>query len=169
MERSGLQRPVRTRTHQSDPAASAADSTHQFFHTGGVEGNTSPILVGSRARCTEWRGMKVLLISIFHPEIVRGGAQQVCYELFQGLKERADIDVTLLAGVDESQPAFYKSGARITGFDGRPDEFLFLSREYDYRWHKTSNSLLLESFGEFLRLLAAGVGPFHHFMLLGLG
>ena len=38
------------------------------------------------------------------------------------------------------QPALYKSGARITGFDGRPDEFLFLSREYDYRWHKTSNA-----------------------------
>ena len=41
--------------------------------------------------------MKVLLVSLFHPEIVRGGAQQVCYELFQGLKERDDVDVTLLA------------------------------------------------------------------------
>ena len=45
--------------------------------------------------------MKVLLISIFHPEIVRGGAQQVCYELFQGLKERDDVNATLLAVVDE--------------------------------------------------------------------
>ena len=36
--------------------------------------------------------MKVLLVSIFHPEIVRGGAQQICYELFQGLKERDDIE-----------------------------------------------------------------------------
>ena len=90
--------------------------------------------------------MKVLLVSVFHPEIVRGGAQQVCYELFQGLKERDDIDVTLLAAVDESQPALYKSGARITGFDGREVEFLFLSREYDYWWHKTSNVLLLETY-----------------------
>jgi glycosyltransferase involved in cell wall biosynthesis len=112
--------------------------------------------------------MKVLLVSIFHPEIVRGGAQQVCYELFQGLKERDDVNVTLLAVVDESQPALYKSGARITGFDGCPDEFLFLSREYDYRWHKTSNSLLLESYAEFLLLLAPDVVHFHHFMLLGI-
>jgi len=31
--------------------------------------------------------LKVLLISLFHPELVRGGAQQICYELFEGLKE----------------------------------------------------------------------------------
>ena len=30
--------------------------------------------------------MKVLLVSLFHPELVRGGAQQICYELFEGLK-----------------------------------------------------------------------------------
>ena len=106
--------------------------------------------------------MKVLLVSVFHPEIVRGGAQQVCYELFQGLKERDDIDVTLLAAVDESQPALYKSGARITGFDGREGEFLFLSREYDYQWHKTSNVLLLETYSEFLQLLDPDVVHFHN-------
>src|SRR5437868_2204135 len=43
--------------------------------------------------CEEGRSMKVLLVSLFHPEIVRGGAQQVCYELFQGLKERDGVDV----------------------------------------------------------------------------
>ena len=31
--------------------------------------------------------MKVLLLSLHHPELVRGGAQQVAYELFEGLKE----------------------------------------------------------------------------------
>lgn len=112
--------------------------------------------------------MKVLLVSIFHPEIVRGGAQQVCYELFQGLQARDDVNVTLLAVVDESQPALYKSGARITGFDGRRDEFLFLSREYDYRWHKTSSSLLLKSYVEFLQMLDPDVVHFHHFLLLGI-
>ena len=112
--------------------------------------------------------MKVLLVSLFHPEIVRGGAQQVCYELFQGLQARDDIDVTLLAAVDEQQTALYKSGARITGFDGREGEFLFLSREYDYLWHKTSNSQLLESYAEFLRLLSPDVVHFHHFLLLGI-
>jgi glycosyltransferase involved in cell wall biosynthesis len=112
--------------------------------------------------------VKVLLVSLFHPEIVRGGAQQVCYELFQGLQARDDIDVTLLAAVDEQHAALYKSGARITGFDGREGEFLFLSREYDYWWHKTSNSQLLETYAEFLRLLSPDVVHFHHFLLLGI-
>jgi glycosyltransferase involved in cell wall biosynthesis len=111
--------------------------------------------------------MKVLLVSLFHPELVRGGAQQICYELFEGLKERDDVEPTLLASIDSSLPALYKSGARITGFDGREGEFLFLSQDYDYWWHRTSNALLLESYAEFLRMIDPEVVHFHHFLTLG--
>lgn len=111
--------------------------------------------------------LKVLLISLFHPELVRGGAQQICYELFEGLKEMPGIKPTLLASVDSSQGALYKSGARITGFDGREGEFLFLSQEYDYWWHRTSSPLLLESYADFLRLIAPDVIHVHHFLTLG--
>jgi len=111
--------------------------------------------------------LKVLLISLFHPELVRGGAQQICYELFEGLKEMPGIKPTLLASVDSSQPALYKSGARITGFDGREGEFLFLSQEYDYWWHRTSSPLLLEAYADFLRLLTPDVVHIHHFLTLG--
>ena len=67
--------------------------------------------------------MKVLLISLFHPELVRGGAQQVAYELFLGLRAHPDTEPYLLSSIDGSLPALYKSGARITGFDGRENEF----------------------------------------------
>ncbi len=112
--------------------------------------------------------MKVLLISLFHPELVRGGAQQVCYELFQGLQDRPDVEATLLASIDSSIPALYKSGARITGFDRRPNEYLFLSRNYDYVWHKVRDPLLIESYVEFLRLIEPDVVHFHHFLTLGI-
>ena len=112
--------------------------------------------------------MKVLLISLFHPELVRGGAQQVCYELFQGLQDRADVEATLLASIDSSMSALYKSGARITGFDRRPNEYLFLSRDYDYVWHKLPDPLLIESYVEFLRLIEPDVVHFHHFLTLGI-
>jgi len=111
--------------------------------------------------------VNVLLISLFHPELVRGGAQQICYELFEGLKETPGIRPTFLASIDSSQPALYKSGARITGFDGRDGEFLFLSREYDYWWHRSSNAQLLESYAEFLSLIKPDVVHFHHFLTLG--
>jgi glycosyltransferase involved in cell wall biosynthesis len=112
--------------------------------------------------------VKVLLISFYHPELVRGGEQQICYELFEGLKAREDVEVTLLASTDSNQAYLYKSGARITGFDGRPGEFLFLSRDYDYLWEKVSNVLLIESFIEFLQLIKPDVVHFHHFLTYGI-
>ena len=112
--------------------------------------------------------MKVLLISVYHPELVRGGAQQICYELFKGLKSREGIEPVLLAAVDPSFKSLYKSGAQITGFDGRDGEFIFLSRDYDYLWHKASSSALVRSFAEFLEMVKPDVIHFHHFLLLGI-
>ena len=112
--------------------------------------------------------MKVLLISFYHPELVRGGAQQICYELFKGLSSREGVTPVLLASVDPSFKALYKSGAQITGFDGREREFLFLSRDYDYVWHKVSSYALVNSFAEFLELIQPDVIHFHHFLLLGI-
>lgn len=111
--------------------------------------------------------LRVLLISLFHPELVRGGAQQICYELFQELRERPDLKCFLLASLDESHPSLYKSGARITGFDGRSDEYLFLTREYDHWWHKVGEPLLIETFIEFLQTIEPDVVHFHHFLTYG--
>jgi glycosyltransferase involved in cell wall biosynthesis len=112
--------------------------------------------------------VKVLLLSIFHPELVRGGAQQIAYELFQGLQAMPGVEPVLLAAIDPSFSAFYKAGARITGFDGRPNEFLYLSRDYDYVWHKTSSALLIEAYVEFLHWVKPDVVHFHHFLLFGI-
>ncbi|MBV9153244.1 MAG: glycosyltransferase, partial [Alphaproteobacteria bacterium] len=109
----------------------------------------------------------VLLVSLFHPELVRGGAQQVCYELFEGLREDPEYRPVLLASIDANYPALYKSGARITGFDGRSDEFLFLSRDYDHWWHRTSDPLLVESYTDFLEQIRPDIVHFHHFLTYG--
>lgn len=112
--------------------------------------------------------MKVLVVSLFHPELLRGGAQQVAYELFRGLRTEAGIEPVLLASVDDSLPSLFKSGARITGFDGRADEFLFLTRDYDHFWQKTSDPLMVAAFAEFLDLVQPEVVHFHHFMTYGI-
>ena len=112
--------------------------------------------------------LRVLLISLFHPELVRGGAQQVTYELFQELRQREDIETFLLASIDETYPSLFKAGARITGFDGRPDEYLFLTREYDYWWNKIGDPLLIEAFIEFLQTINPDVVHFHHFLTFGI-
>lgn len=111
---------------------------------------------------------RVLLISLHHPELMRGGAQQVCYELFQELRERPDVQAYLLASTDETTPGLFKAGARITGFDGREDEFLFLSRGYDHWWQKLGEPLLIDAFIEFLNTIRPDVVHFHHFMTFGI-
>jgi len=111
--------------------------------------------------------MKVLLLSLHHPELIRGGAQQVAYELFQGLQQRNGVEPTLLCAIDQNFPAFYKSGARIVGFDRRKDEFLFLTRGYDYLWHRLGDQHLVQAYADFLALLKPDVVHFHHFLLFG--
>ncbi len=112
--------------------------------------------------------MKVLLVCMHHPELVRGGSQQVAHELFEGLRAAPGVEPVLLASIDHSSLALFKNGAQITGFDGRADEFVFLSQDYDYAWQKSGSAPLAEAFAAFLRLVAPDVVHFHHFMTLGI-
>lgn len=112
--------------------------------------------------------MRILEISLFHPELIRGGAQQAAYELFLGLK-RSGTDAMLLASADLSGPnALFKPGAIITGFDGRTNEFLFLSDSYDHAWLRNLNIRALKGFEEFLLDRKPEVIHFHHFLTFGL-
>lgn len=111
---------------------------------------------------------RVLLISHYHPELIRGGGQQCCYELFQGLKEEPDVEAFFLAGTDDSYPALYKPGACITGFDGRLNEFLYLSADYDRFWHRTTSPHHIAAFANLLQVIRPDVVHFQHFMLLGI-
>ena len=110
---------------------------------------------------------KVLVISLFHPELIRGGAQRIAYELFQGLQNEPGIDAVLLASTDNAHPALFKSGACITGFDQRPNEFLFLPSEYDGHWYWTSSVRLIDAYCEFLENVRPDIVHFHHFMTFG--
>jgi glycosyltransferase involved in cell wall biosynthesis len=110
---------------------------------------------------------KVLIISLYHPELIRGGAQRIAYELFQGLQNEPGIEAVLLASTDDAYPALYKSGACITGFDQRPNEFLFLPAEYNGYWYSTSSVRLIEAYCEFLETTQPDIVHFHHFMTFG--
>lgn len=111
---------------------------------------------------------RVLLISQYHPELVRGGAQQICYELFTALQD-TEIEPILLASARyDSSPALFKPGAIITGFDGRKDEYLFLSGNYDAEFHRNLEPARLEIFERFIRDIAPNVIHFHHFSHYGL-
>ena len=148
------------------PARPEAATTPQHVATLAIRAPHAPLLPAHEE--PQAARKKILLVSLFHPELVRGGAQQICYELFQGLQEDPGIEPVLLASIDSSYPALYKSGARITGFDGRHNEFLYLSADYDHTWHKTASPLHVEAFAEFLETIRPDVVHFHHFLTLGI-
>ncbi|WP_226583446.1 glycosyltransferase [Acuticoccus sediminis] len=111
---------------------------------------------------------RILMISVFHPELVRGGAQQTAYELFLGARE-AGLDATFLASVEPNiDQALFKPGAIVTGFDGRPNEYLFLSDSFEHTWYRNLNKRAIEWFATFLRDLKPDIIHFHHFMTIGL-
>jgi glycosyltransferase involved in cell wall biosynthesis len=111
---------------------------------------------------------RILMVSLFHPELVRGGAQQTAYELFLGARE-AGLDATFLASCEPSiDRALFKPGAIVTGFDGRPNEYLFLSDSFEHTWGRNLNIRALKWFETFLDDLKPDVIHFHHFMTLGL-
>ena len=112
--------------------------------------------------------MRILEISVCHPELVRGGAQQAAYELFGGLRD-AGHEVTLLASVEpEVDRALFKPGAVIVGIDGRPGEFLFLADSFNHEWLRNLNIRTLKWFETFLVERNPDVVHFHHFLTFGL-
>ena len=94
---------------------------------------------------------------------------QICYRIVRGTEAAAGRgpDVACL-GRRPRTAGLYKSGACITGFDGREDEFLFLMQDYDYWWHKTASPRMVEAFVEFLHTVRPDVVHFHHFFTFGI-
>jgi len=111
--------------------------------------------------------MKILLLCQHHPELVRGGSQQVAYDLFRALRARGDVSATLLAAID-AKAGQVKDAAEITGFDGRDGEYVLASRGYDEVWHKSADPREAEAFAAFLRVVDPDVVHFHHFLRFGI-
>ena len=82
---------------------------------------------------------KVLIVSLHHPELMRAVRSRSPMNYSRDWNE-SGIEPVLLASTDMAYPALYKAGACITGFDQRPNEFLFLPAEYNGTWHRTSFS-----------------------------
>jgi len=111
---------------------------------------------------------KVLLISLGHPELVLGGSPVVCQELFDALRERDDVECSMLAAVGRDAGDMHQPNAGITGFDGRDGVYLLHQTDHDVWLHRNNEPMLVEAFIELLRALDPDVVHFHHFLSVGL-
>lgn len=111
----------------------------------------------------------VLFISFFHPEIVRGGSQQVAYELFKATQDTPNTRAVLLCSCDPAgQANLLKSGAFITGFDGRENEFLFFGHGFDFFYQRALNPQAMIRLAEFFEEVNPDVIHFHHSLFIGM-
>ena len=87
---------------------------------------------------------RLISIAHYHPDLVRGGAQQAAYELFKGFEALPDYEAYFLAAVQNSAlPQLVKPQTHIFSYDARPNEFLMAVRGFDGFWQ--SNATLHEA------------------------
>ena len=111
--------------------------------------------------------LRVLLVSLGHPDLVMGGSPLACQELFDELRGRDDIDCHMLAAVDREAGDAHQPNAGITGFDGRDGLYALHQTGYDSWLHRNSEPKLIEAFVALLHALRPDVVHFHHFMAVG--
>jgi len=110
------------------------------------------------------RKLRVLIAAHSHPEVSNGGAEIAAFELFRGLRERADCDAWFL-GCDRSADAERLGAVLCQPFSER--EYLYCTGEFD--WFKFANrdprfpAEIKRLFTE----LAPDVVHFHHYINFG--
>ena len=111
---------------------------------------------------------EILLISLGHPDLVPGGSQVVCQELFEAFRKRDDIGCHLLAGVDREAGDQHRPGAGITGFDGMDGVYLAHQTDYDSWLHRNTDPAMAQAFVSLLEAIQPDVVHFHHFQTVGI-
>lgn len=113
---------------------------------------------------------RVLMVSLYHPAIVPGGAQSVAKDLFDAALLDSECDPYLLSAVDvNNYNNADKVGAAITKLSAESDrEFLLLTRSFDYFFHIGHDARRYIAFRKFLEEIRPDVIILHHSLLIGL-
>jgi glycosyltransferase involved in cell wall biosynthesis len=112
---------------------------------------------------------RYLAVSFLHPRLVRGGAQQVAYELFLGARADADVSARFLGAVSPALAQTHAPpGAVFTGIDGLPDESLLLYHGFDFREQRQTSHFVIEKIDEFFATNTFDWIHFHHSLGIGL-
>lgn len=113
--------------------------------------------------------MKYLTVSLYHPRVMKGGAQYVAKDLHD--QARADPEVTpvMLAAIDgNSFPQYAKIGAAITALPDSGDEFLLPGRRFDDFHHTIYDARRQKALRRFLEDHRPDVIHVHHSLWVGL-
>ena len=80
--------------------------------------------------------MKYLFVALYHPRVMKGGAQYVAKDLFDAAIADDATEAVLIAGIDVNIfPAYGKVGAAITELPEGINEYLLLGRNFNDFYH----------------------------------
>ncbi|MGV6848831.1 MAG: glycosyltransferase [Marinibacterium sp.] len=113
--------------------------------------------------------MNYLSVSLYHPRVMKGGAQYVAKDLFDAARADDNVEALMLAAIDATRfPNFTQVGASITGLPDSPDEFLMPGRRFDDFFHRIYDPRRNKAVARFLEDHKPDVVHIHHSLWIGL-
>ena len=124
---------------------------------------------GTACCCRGARQVKYLTIALYHPRIMKGGAQYVAKDLHDAARADPDVQATLLAAFDANVfPHHAKVGAAITALPDSDSEYLLAGQRFDDFYHTAHDPRRLKALRRFLLDHAPDIVHFHHSLWVGL-
>ncbi len=113
--------------------------------------------------------MKYLTVSLYHPAVMKGGAQYVAKDLHDVASADPETDAVMLAAIDSNMfPQYAKVGASITALPDGRDEFLLLGRRFGEFHHVIYDPRRNKAVRHFLEQHRPDVIHVHHSLWVGL-
>lgn len=113
--------------------------------------------------------MKYLSVSLYHPRVMKGGAQYVAKDLHDAARADDDVSPVMLAAIDGNMfPQYAKVGSAITGLPDSPDEFLLPGQRFDDFHHVIYDARRNKAIQRFLEDHRPDVIHVHHSLWVGL-
>lgn len=110
----------------------------------------------------------LVILSLFHPKVVHGGAQQCAYDLFLNLRKYSNLRVCFIGATSPQTNLRTKASAYLRKVPGADDEYYFFTGEYDYFWHNCVDSRAIKDLTLFLRRLEPRSVFLSHYMHIGI-
>lgn len=110
----------------------------------------------------------LVILSLFHPKVVHGGAQQCAYDLFLNLRKYSDLRVCFIGATSPETKLRTKASAFLRRVQGADDEYFFFTGEYDYFWHNCVDSRAIKDLVLFIRNMNPRSVFLSHYMHIGI-
>lgn len=113
--------------------------------------------------------MKYLTLSLFHPQILKGGAQYVAKDLHDAALADPEVDAALLACIDgHAFPHYTKVGASLTALPDGRREYVLPGTSFDDFFHVIYDPRRNKALIHFLQSFQPDVIHVHHSIWIGL-